>query len=244
MANSRRSFGAAAVCLLGVLLLAAPLSAQSVLGRVAGSVVDASGGMLPGATVTLTNVATNQVSTAISGETGAFVFPAGPAGHLQGRRRAAGLQDGHVHTRSSSTSSQEYSLTAKLEIGAVERDRRGRRPASRSCKTTTPEVSTTVQQTRGAGAADSRPRRDEPHQAAGRRARNHPRACNTAIDGGRPTWTQVTAGRHQRPGQLHPDELARLPAEPADIGQRLGVHASRRRCRARTRPAARPRFGW
>ena len=31
------------------------------------------------------------------------------------------------------------------------------------------------------------------------------------------------AGRDQHPGQLHPDELARLPAEPADVGQRRGV---------------------
>ncbi len=31
------------------------------------------------------------------------------------------------------------------------------------------------------------------------------------------------ARRHQHPGQLHPHQLARLPAEPADVRQRRGV---------------------
>ena len=114
MANSRRSFGAAAVCLLGVLLLAAPLSAQTVLGRVAGTVLDYSGGVLPGATVTLTNVAPTRwrrPSPARSGRSRSR----SPAGHLQGRRRAVGVQDGRPTTQVVINVGQEYSLTAKLD---------------------------------------------------------------------------------------------------------------------------------
>ena len=85
------------------MLLAAGLaSAQTELGRVAGTVLDASGAVLPGATVTLTNVATNQMSTAVTTDTGAFTFPQVSAGtykivvELQGFKAA-------TYNRSSST---------------------------------------------------------------------------------------------------------------------------------------------
>ena len=62
MVNRRRTILTAAACLLGVLLVAAAASAQGSLGRLAGTVLDASGAVLPGATVTLTNVQTNQTA--------------------------------------------------------------------------------------------------------------------------------------------------------------------------------------
>jgi len=49
--------------------------AQGTYGRLAGTVLDTSGAVLPGATITLTNLGTNQVQTDVSSETGAFVFP-------------------------------------------------------------------------------------------------------------------------------------------------------------------------
>jgi hypothetical protein len=58
-----------------ILLHAAPTAAQTTLGRVAGTVLDTSGGVLPGATITLTSEQTNQVQTAVASETGAFLFP-------------------------------------------------------------------------------------------------------------------------------------------------------------------------
>ena len=65
----------AAVWLLGLLLFAGAASAQGSSGRLAGTVLDSSGGVLPGATVTLTNVQTNQSTTAVTTDTGAFLFP-------------------------------------------------------------------------------------------------------------------------------------------------------------------------
>ena len=228
MVKRRPSLRAALVCVIGILLLVAPASAQTVLGRVAGTVLDASGGVLPGATVTLTNVATTQAATAVTTDTGAFTFPQVPAGtykvvvELQGFKTA-------TYTQVIVNVGPEYSLTAKLEIGAVERDRRGRRRACSLVKTTTPEVSTTVQQREV--LALPLPGRDVTNlirlQAG---VPGITQRSSTAINGGRPTWTQVTHGRHQRPGQLHPDQLPRLPAEPADVGQRGRDSASRRRC--------------
>src|SRR5215212_8698938 len=79
-----RSFSRMAVPILRIsaliLLLGASASAQTTLGRLVGSVLDGSGAVLPGATVTLTNQQTNQVQTTTSGDTGAFVFPQVPVG--------------------------------------------------------------------------------------------------------------------------------------------------------------------
>ena len=60
--------------------LGATAVAQTTLGRLAGSVTDSSGGVLPGATITLTNQQTNQVQTTVSTAEGTFVFPQVPVG--------------------------------------------------------------------------------------------------------------------------------------------------------------------
>ena len=51
---------------------AAPAAAQSVTGSIQGTVVDQSGAVLPGVTVTLTNTATGTTRTAVSDTTGTF----------------------------------------------------------------------------------------------------------------------------------------------------------------------------
>ena len=68
------------VVALALFLIPALAAAQTPLGRVAGTVLDPSGGVLPGATVTLTNTGTAQVLTTVSGEAGAFLFPQVPVG--------------------------------------------------------------------------------------------------------------------------------------------------------------------
>ena len=59
----------------------APAAAgQTTLGRVSGSVLDSSGAVLPGATITLTNQNTNQVQTTVSGDNGTFGIAQVPVG--------------------------------------------------------------------------------------------------------------------------------------------------------------------
>jgi Carboxypeptidase regulatory-like domain len=62
------------------LLLSAPSIAQT-LGTITGEVKDASGGLIPGVTVTVVNKATNATRTTTSNEVGLFEFPALPPGN-------------------------------------------------------------------------------------------------------------------------------------------------------------------
>src|SRR5580698_8718850 len=55
-------------------LVALPLRAQSFYGSIAGTVTDASGGVVPGATVTATNIGTNEKHTVKTGAAGEYRF--------------------------------------------------------------------------------------------------------------------------------------------------------------------------
>ena len=81
-----------ALVVLSVVLAGSAVLAQNPLGRLVGTVLDTSGGVLPGATVTITNVQTNQAQTATTTATGAFLFPQ-LSPDLQGHHRAEGVQD-------------------------------------------------------------------------------------------------------------------------------------------------------
>src|SRR5262245_47751423 len=70
---------------LVLLLLIFPRAgvAQSTYGTVAGTIIDQSGAVLPGATVTATNVLTGAVRTAPTDGTGAFLIPNLDAGRYR-----------------------------------------------------------------------------------------------------------------------------------------------------------------
>jgi hypothetical protein len=56
-------------------LLASPAMAQFDRSQVSGRVKDSQGGLVPGATVTVTNQQTRQSTTAVTDETGFYTFP-------------------------------------------------------------------------------------------------------------------------------------------------------------------------
>ena len=213
MVNYRPSLRAAMVCVIGILLLAAPASAQTVLGRVAGSVLDASGGVLPGATITLTNVATNQVSTAVSSETGTFRFPQVPAGTYKIVIELEGFKTATFNQVIVNVGT-EYSLTAKLELGQLSETVEVVAGVS-LVKTTTPEVSTTVQQREVlALPLSGRDVTGLIRMQAGVPGISQ-RGGGTAIDGGRPTWTQVTQdGINVQDNFIRTNSLDFLPNRP------------------------------
>ena len=84
-----------------------------------GTVLDQSGGVLPGATITLTNTGTGQVHDDDRWCRLGVPVSAGAGRHLQGRTSPS--KDSRLRRTPTSIVSvgQEYSLTAKLELGAM-----------------------------------------------------------------------------------------------------------------------------
>ena len=75
-------------------LLGSPLlAAQESRGSIGGRVVDSSGGVLPGVTVTIVNNGTNATSVVVTGEGGVFTAPFLTAGQLPGHGGAPRLPD-------------------------------------------------------------------------------------------------------------------------------------------------------
>ena len=87
------------------------------LGTITGEVKDTSGAVIPGATVTAQNVATNAVRIQNSNEAGAFTFPAMPPGdytvkaELQGFKTAQNKVELHVE--------QSVRVSFTLEVGGI-----------------------------------------------------------------------------------------------------------------------------
>jgi len=197
---------------LAVLLLPALGSAQTPLGAVAGTVLDESGGVLPGATVTMTNTGTNQVMTTVSGGTGAFLFPQVPVGEytvtvtLEGFK-AAEFTDVNVAV------GQQYSLTARLSLGTQTETVTVTAGAS-LVSTTTPEVTSTVVQDQVLSIPlANRDVTNLINLQAG--VTGVPTRANTVINGGRPTWTQVTLdGINIQDNFIRTNSLDFLPNRP------------------------------
>src|SRR3954463_13126804 len=67
-------------CMIALLITAGMTLAQTNTGQISGTIKDASGGVLPGVTVTVTNVGTGIARTAVTDEKGAYVITNLPVG--------------------------------------------------------------------------------------------------------------------------------------------------------------------
>ena len=195
-----------------VLFVAATVVAQTTLGRMAGTVLDQSGGVLPGATVTLTNVGTGQVLTTTSGANGAFLFPQVPVGTYKGVVALEGFKAAEF-TDVNVAVGQEYSLTAKLSIGAQTEAVTVTAGAS-LVTTTTPEVTSTIVQRQVLDIPlAGRDVTNLINLQAGVAGVHDP--GDTVINGGRPTWTQVTLdGINIQDNFIRTNSLDFLPNRP------------------------------
>ncbi|MQA30064.1 MAG: hypothetical protein GEU82_09530 [Luteitalea sp.] len=110
----------ACVCALVFALLAGPVSAQSQAanGSIEGTVIDTSGGVLPGVTVTITNTDTGNARSVVTSAGGLFralLLPLGQyrvVAELQGFKR-------HEQTGISLQAGQSAVLNVQLAVGAV-----------------------------------------------------------------------------------------------------------------------------
>jgi hypothetical protein len=172
-----------------ILMLAASVSAQSPLGRLSGTVLDTSGAVLPGSTITLINEGTRQTQTAVSNETGVFLFPQVPVGTYRLDVSLPSFKSASF-TGISIAVGQEYSITAKLALGDIS-EVVSVEAGSSLVPTTTPEVNQTIDQKQ----IETLPLNGRNPIELIRLMPGVPgivNRANVAINGGRPTWTELS----------------------------------------------------
>ncbi len=104
--------------MLGILLACIPADAQVNFGRILGSVTDPSGAAVAGATVTVTNVATNVSRTLTTDSDGAYVAAALPPGTYSVRASATGFKTAE-HQGALVEVGRDMRVDAALELGAT-----------------------------------------------------------------------------------------------------------------------------
>src|SRR5215831_9895993 len=106
--------GLAALCLA---LDPAAVRAQVTTADIVGRVTDATGAVLPGVTITIENVATHDVRTAPSNETGDYLFNLLPIGSYTVKVELQGF--GTQTMRVTVSAGDRARVDAKLQVGAV-----------------------------------------------------------------------------------------------------------------------------
>jgi hypothetical protein len=107
-----------ALLVLLMLLLPGSLSAQQTTADVIGTITDAGGAALPGATVTIRNLGTNDVRTVTSNDRGDFSFNLLPNGRYSLKVESTGFKV-FTYKEVSLSVGDRTRLNAKLEVGTV-----------------------------------------------------------------------------------------------------------------------------
>lgn len=98
---------------------AAPLWGQAVASaQISGSIIDSTGATVAGAKVTVTQNATQQVRTTLSGSDGAYVLPSLPVGPYQFEVQAVGFNT-YVQTGIHLEVSNDITLNVTLRVGEM-----------------------------------------------------------------------------------------------------------------------------
>ena len=104
------------VCCLLLLAMSLPAFAQSTEGAITGTLMDASGAMVPKANITVTNVDTGLIYRATSTSDGTYTVPSLPPGAYKVEVEAAGFAT-FVQTQLNIDVAQRLRVDAKLKIG-------------------------------------------------------------------------------------------------------------------------------
>ena len=103
---------------LAILAMLSPVNAQSFFGSIVGTVTDSSGGVVPNATVTITNVSTNEKHTVKSGSAGEYrvvdLVPANYRVDVEAANFKRFVQEG-IPVQVANT----IRVDAKLQVGAT-----------------------------------------------------------------------------------------------------------------------------
>ena len=101
----------------GLALASLPARAQVTTADIVGRVTDATGAVLPGATITIENVATHDIRTVPANETGDYLFNLLPIGSYTVKVELQGFNSQTARVTLSAGDRQR--VDAKLQIGAV-----------------------------------------------------------------------------------------------------------------------------
>jgi outer membrane receptor protein involved in Fe transport len=136
--------GRIAVALLAVLCMAAAATAQTETGRITGTVSDATGGILPGATVTAKSAGTGATRTVTTDNAGQFVFANLPPGPYEITAELSGFNPGTI--KGTLTVGGSLSAEMKLDIAGAKENVNVVAEVPR-INTTNGEVATTITET-------------------------------------------------------------------------------------------------
>ena len=173
-----------------LLLLTAGALAQNTLGRITGVVRDPTGAIVAGATVTVSNESTKQqVQVVTTNGEGLFLLPQLSAGSYTVKIEMAGFKT-ISYTDVKVDPAQEYSLNATLDIGQASETVQVA-AGSDLVHTTNAEINNTVIRRQ---IVDLPLNGRNPIELIRLQAGvvGLPTRTSTTINGGRPTWTQVT----------------------------------------------------
>ncbi len=112
---------ALSACIILALVLAlwsAPVLAQETRATVVGRVTDASGGVIPGVTITLTNVETNVATPTVTNDEGLYRIPFLNPGSYELRAELTGFST-HVRKGLNLSINSEVVLDVKMEVGEL-----------------------------------------------------------------------------------------------------------------------------
>jgi hypothetical protein len=107
-----------AAFLRAILVISAGVAAYAQNGNIAGTIVDSTGGGIPGATITAKNQATAGVRTATTGPTGTYSIPDVPVGHYDVTVEKQGFSALRIKDVEL-TVAQNLTLNEGLEVGIV-----------------------------------------------------------------------------------------------------------------------------
>ncbi len=229
-----RFFKALPAIVASTLLCSALASAQASFGRLAGTVFDETGGVLPAATVTLDQRADRAADGDHHDRDGRVSLSPRAARVVHGHGESRRIQDGPIHP-----GGNQRRRGAVADGSAGGWGAHGDAQCQRR-RLAGPDNDARSDANGGAAAnrrsAARRPQPDRADHAAGRRPR-HRQSNGNCGERGPSNLDAAHARRHQHPGQFHPRERAELLAEPAD-GRHRGRadnHNGRPWCRCRGR---------
>ena len=115
---ARKSFAFALILFTALALMCVSVAAQGTTSRVVGTVADSTGAAVPGATVTLTNEATNLSLTTESSDSGAYIFDLIQPGTYTVTVEKQGFKK-FVSTNNTVLINQPGTINVPLEVGDV-----------------------------------------------------------------------------------------------------------------------------